>query len=581
MKILFITSSFNGMSQHAWLELDRLDHQVKVHIAIDGQHMIKAVDDYGPDLIIAPFLKKKIPDIIWQNNVCLIIHPGIKGDRGASSLDWAILRQKDRWGATILQADEKMDAGPIWASHTFAMRPASKACLYRHEVTQAAIKGMLEAVENFQDASFEPEPLDYTNPDVYGHWNRSTRQSDFAFSWDDPAEEIILKVRAGDSNPGVLAPIDGREYYCYGAHLEDTLKGQPGEIIARRNKAICIGTGDKAIWITHLKRIGKEAIKLPALTAMGEEYTAIPVSALGPFEKHEGATFREITFEREGDIGYLHFDFYNGAMSTDQCRRLLSAFKQAKEQPVKLIVLMGGHDVWSNGIHLNVIEHAANPADESWANINAIDDLIEEIIRSTDHYIIAAMQGNAGAGGVPFALAADKVLAREGVVLNPHTRKMGLYGSEYWTYLLPGRIGAEKTNDFTEHCLPWGTAMAMEIGLIDGTFETTAPAFRERVRESARKTAGLSWFNKLVASKRFQRRKDEAFKPLEEYRKKELAEMHKNFYENNWDYNLKRYCFVHKIHDQSEVEPVQGKDLYSSRRKIYRRRKWEAVHYEG
>jgi putative two-component system hydrogenase maturation factor HypX/HoxX len=227
-----------------------------------------------------------------------------------------------------------------------------------------------------------------------------------------------------------------------------------------------------------------------------------------------------------------------------------------------------------------VIENAENPADESWANINAIDDLIEEIICTTDHYIIAAMQGNAGAGGVPFALAADKVLARKGIVFNPHTRKMGLYGSEYWTYLLPGRIGTEKAKDFTEQCLPWGMAVAMEIGLIDGFFEDNAADFRNRVRQSAQKTAQISWFDKLLASKRFQRRKDEAFKPLNEYREAELKEMKKNFYEDNWDYNMKRYCFVHKIHDQSEVEPVQGKDLYSSRRKIYRRRKWEAVHYE-
>jgi putative two-component system hydrogenase maturation factor HypX/HoxX len=579
MKILFITTSFNGMAQRAWLELDHLDHQVNVHIAQNGEAMIAAVNDFEPELIIAPFLKEKIPDVIWKNYICLIVHPGIKGDRGASSLDWAILRQKDKWGITILQAAEKMDAGPIWASHQFAMRDVSKACLYRHEVTQAAIKGMLEAIKKYQDASFKPEPLDYSMPEIEGHWNRSTRQEDFSFSWDDPSEEIIRKIRSADSDPGVLAKIDDTEYFCYGVHREDELEGRAGQIIARRNKAICIGTGGQAIWITHLKRTDKEAIKLPAATAIGEDALNIPKAVLGPFEKHEGATWREIYFEQEGDIGYLHFDFYNGAMSTDQCKRLLQAFKKAKEQPVKMIVLMGGHDLWSNGIHLNMIEHAKNPADESWANINAIDDLIEEIIRTTDHYILAALQGNAGAGGVPLALAADKVLAREGIVLNPHTRKMGLYGSEYWTYLLPGRIGTEKAKDFTEQCLPWGTAVAREIGLIDDVFETTAKSFRKRVRESARKTAALSWFDKLLASKRFQRRKDEAFKPLARYREEELKEMKKNFYDDNWDYNLKRYCFVHKIHDQAEVEPVQGKDLYSSRRKIYRRRKWESVHY--
>jgi putative two-component system hydrogenase maturation factor HypX/HoxX len=31
---------------------------------------------------------------------------------------------------------------------------------------------------------------------------------------------------------------------------------------------------------------------------------------------------------------------------------------------------------------------------------------------------------------------------RDGVMLNPHYKNMGnLYGSEYWTYLLPRRVG--------------------------------------------------------------------------------------------------------------------------------------------
>ena len=53
-----------------------------------------------------------------------------------------------------------------------------------------------------------------------------------------------------------------------------------------------------------------------------------------------------------------------------------------------------------------------------------------------------AGRGNAGAGGCFLALAADQVWAHGGVVLNPHYKNMGnLYGSEYWTYLLPRRVG--------------------------------------------------------------------------------------------------------------------------------------------
>ena len=31
-------------------------------------------------------------------------------------------------------------------------------------------------------------------------------------------------------------------------------------------------------------------------------------------------------------MGYLHFDFYNGAMSTDQCRRLRDAYQYARSR---------------------------------------------------------------------------------------------------------------------------------------------------------------------------------------------------------------------------------------------------------
>jgi putative two-component system hydrogenase maturation factor HypX/HoxX len=76
-------------------------------------------------------------------------------------------------------------------------------------------------------------------------------------------------------------------------------------------------------------------------------------------------------------------------MSTDQCYRLRDAFLFARSQPTRVIALFGGRDFFSNGIHLNVIEAAADPALESWRNINAIDDLIYEILNTMSHLVIA------------------------------------------------------------------------------------------------------------------------------------------------------------------------------------------------
>ncbi len=119
----------------------------------------------------------------------------------------------------------KMDAGPIWASIEFKMRDVSKGELYRNEVTQAAAKGVLQAVEYFAKKDFKPMPLDYSNPIIKGAWNNKTQQKDFAFSWEDEISDILRKLRAADSAPGVLIELGRQKFYAYGAHEEGQIKG--------------------------------------------------------------------------------------------------------------------------------------------------------------------------------------------------------------------------------------------------------------------------------------------------------------------------------------------------------------------
>ena len=132
----------------------------------------------APELILAPMLKIAIPDAVWSRHLCLIVHPGIKGDRGPSSLDWAIANNEKSWGVSILEAAKEFDAGPIWASHEFALEenPPSKSSLYRNQVTEAAVRGVLEAVARiemgqFRSGAWQPQKL----ADVSFQTNRPRR----------------------------------------------------------------------------------------------------------------------------------------------------------------------------------------------------------------------------------------------------------------------------------------------------------------------------------------------------------------------------------------------------------------------
>ena len=199
---------------------------------------------------------------------------------------------------------------------------------------------------------------------------------------------MLAKLRAADSSPGVLDMIGDAEYYLVGGHAEDDLRGEPGTIVARRDGAICRATSDGAVWIPQLRRRpapgGPKTFKLPATLALRGCLDSVPqVSA--PLTTPPGRrTYQEISYRESGGVGYLEFCFPGGAMSTGQCRRLLAAYRYAQGRPVKVIVLGGPRDFFANGIHLNVIQAADDPAEESWQNINAMDDLVEAILTTTD-----------------------------------------------------------------------------------------------------------------------------------------------------------------------------------------------------
>ncbi len=205
MRTMLISSSFNSMTQRFYVELTDAgnDVAVELHTGNDAR-LCGAVSIFEPDLIIAPFLTRAIPPGIWSNRVCIIVHPGIEGDRGPSSLDWAIQEGWEAWGVTLLQAGAEMDAGPIWATRTFPMRFACKSSIYRNEVIEAAVECLWEVLEKFQTPGFRPKPLDYNSPSVVGWERPSMKQADRRIDWDQHnTAEILSRIYAADGVPGV------------------------------------------------------------------------------------------------------------------------------------------------------------------------------------------------------------------------------------------------------------------------------------------------------------------------------------------------------------------------------------------
>ncbi|MFU8878159.1 MAG: hydrogenase maturation protein, partial [Wenzhouxiangellaceae bacterium] len=531
--------AFNSLSQRVFAELAAAGHEVSVELDISDAVTREAVALFRPDAVVAPFLKRKIPDDVWQAVPCLIVHPGPPGDQGPNALDWAVLGARDEWGVSIIRATGELDGGPVLASRTFPMRRARKSSLYRFEVTEAAVDGLIEALQGLDHTPAPTEALVWR-----GVVPKALRRIDWAH---DDTETALRKIMSADGQPGAAAELAGLEVRLFDARPDPNASGEPGALLACSGGAVLVGTRDAALWIGKLKLEGDKTFKRRAGDVLGQRTKGLPEVPLEPFSEPGRGSIRYRQHSGEhGPVGVLEFDFYNGAMSTQDCRDLLAVWQQVRQRDARVVVLAGGSDFWSNGMDLNTIEAAESPADESWANINAIDDLARAIIETTDKLTVSAMAGNAAAGGVFLALAADRVWVRDGVVLNPHYKNMGnLYGSEYWTYLLPKRVGEAGIESVMGHRLPMLGRQAESLGLVDALGPKDCGRFRKWTLDRAGQLATRGWEN-AIKTKQNIRVEDETEKSLEAWRSAELERMKMNFYGFDPSYHVARYRLVQR-----------------------------------
>jgi len=558
LRILLLCHSFNSLTQRLFAELRARGHTVSVELDINDRVTEEAVALFRPDLLIAPFLKRRIPASVWQALTCLVVHPGPPGDQGPSALDWAVLRDECEWGVTVLQANADFDAGPVWAHAMFPVREAAKGSLYRREVTQAALQAVLAALRRFESGERRGDA-----PPT-AQWRPAMRQADRAIDWNrHTIAEVLARLRSADGQPGVLDALWNQPCHLGDGHAASAaamaafVHATPGEVLAVRDGALLRRTIDGGVWIGQARRVaeGAPGFKQVAAEAFAAEVAALP-RLPAPLQRADDE-WGELRYTEHGPegarVGCLGFDFHNGAMTVDRCARLREAWLDVRDRPVRVLMLLGGEDFFSNGIDLNGIEAAAqrlgdSAADASWRHIQAMNDLAQAVIETPDRLTVSVLRGNAGAGGAFLALAADEVWAHDGVVLNPHYKNMGnLYGSEYWTYLLPRRLGETGAKALMAGRLPLLAREAAAMGLIDHCDEGPREGFVAHCLQRALAMAGSYNLPQRLAARQAARERDEARRPLAHHREQELARMHRNFYGFDPSYHVARHHFVHKV----------------------------------
>lgn len=563
-RIGLLYTRFASMPQALWAALREDGHDVirpedlQIRTPMSAEDMTRFARLAAPDVILCPFLKEVVPAAVCEGTTTWIPHPGTRGDRGPSSLSWAILDGEPTWGLTMVRAEpastpEELDRGNVGAWREFAMpAEATLGVVYAQHVVPAAIDCAREILARMAiDPAYRGLPLADVGGAAAGRHRPALRQDQLAFAWDDHPDQILRRVRAAPF--GVRTELGGQPVNIYDAHPHEvteprsrqlrTRADRPGQIVAHRDGAVLVATGGGgAVWVGHAKvkpADGGRGLKLPAVHAVPAQLDGLSESVLHADRPLDHArTHQVIRYRRQGPVGWVHAEPYNGAASTAFCDRLLDALRYAANQDTSAIALAGGRVAFNNGIHLGVIEAAADPRAEAWANIQRIDDVAELVFNlARGRHVprrqttIAVLSSSAGAGGAVLSACFDLVLARPSINLNYHYGAMGLSGSELRSLVLPLRAGEQAAARLLAERLPVSPAVARRLGLVDAIGPDDPADFDRWAREMAAQVAA-------------EPRPAPPAIDTTPYRQRELADMWRDIFEDRHGFEARRRRFL-------------------------------------
>jgi methionyl-tRNA formyltransferase len=189
---------------------------------------------------------------------CFNLHASILPRyRGAAPINWAIVRGEKETGVSLMQMDEGLDTGPVFAVHKIpigenetagelAVRVAELAAtVVREEVPRVARGELVAAPQDESLASLAP----------------ILEKKDGRIDWTRPAAEVHDHARGMTPWPGAYTQLGGKLLKVL-ATRRSPLKttGEPGSIVAADTSGVLVACGDGPLEIVTAQLEGRKAL---------------------------------------------------------------------------------------------------------------------------------------------------------------------------------------------------------------------------------------------------------------------------------------------------------------------------------
>ncbi len=245
---------------HSPVKKVALKHNIPLLQPQKIKNIYKEIKDLKPDLIITAAYGQIIPKNILKipKFGCINIHGSLLPKyRGASPIQYAILKGDKKTGITVMEMDEKMDEGDIISQKSIKIESNDTASSLHDKLSILGADLLIETLPKILNKKSKYTPQDH-NKTTY---TKILKREDGKINWNKEAIEIERKIRAFYPWPGTYTKFGTKKLKIIEVKFSEINKKlESGIPFETKSKNLAVKCGKNSLILEKVQLEGKNTV---------------------------------------------------------------------------------------------------------------------------------------------------------------------------------------------------------------------------------------------------------------------------------------------------------------------------------
>ncbi len=235
------------------------DIPVMQPVTLKDPHVVDEIAALQPDIMIVAAYGLILPRAVLDVPAlgCVNVHASLLPRwRGAAPIQQAILNGDAQTGVCLMQMEEGLDTGPVYARASVDIGDDETAGELHDRLATLGGELLVAHLEAILAGEISPEAQD----DDEATYAAKIRREDAEIDWRAPASEIARKIRAYNPVPGAWFDYGGEQIKCWKAIAHEDAEGPAGVVLQAGADGIDVTCGRGALRLLELQRPGRRHV---------------------------------------------------------------------------------------------------------------------------------------------------------------------------------------------------------------------------------------------------------------------------------------------------------------------------------